>query len=205
MKTSQERILSGAFHLFLEFNYEKVSTSMLEKKIGLSRGSIFYHSKNKEELFRDVIDKFILAKQDIENRLVLSEFENKTLFDFLNKFVDSVEANIVSMKTLVEDEEKAYGAYFRLIYQAQQYYKGFSEHIFEKFNRERKCFEVVVRNAIEKGEIKSHISPENIAYHLRYIFAGCSFQESLNKGVKIDELRSLILSYYKLIKNGDNE
>lgn len=202
---SQKRILEGAFRLFLEYNYEKVSVFMLEKTIGLSRGSIFYHSKNKEELFRDVVDKFVLEKQDIENRIIASDIENKTLFDFLNDFVDSVEANISSMRSLVENESKAYGSYFSLLYQAKQYYPGFSEHLLKKFDDERKVVEWVVQNAIRKGELKSNLDPVTVSYHLRYIFVGCSFQESLGCGVKVEELRVLLISYYKLIKNDENE
>lgn len=36
-----DRILIPAFKLFMTYNYEKVSTSLLEQETGLTRGAIF--------------------------------------------------------------------------------------------------------------------------------------------------------------------
>lgn len=55
--------------MFLEYSYEKVSTSLLEKKIGLTCGAIFYYAKNKNQLFRDVINKYVLEKQDVKYKM----------------------------------------------------------------------------------------------------------------------------------------
>lgn len=199
-KETQERILAGAFRLFLENNYEKVSTRQLEQTTGLTRGAIYYYSGDKNGLFRDVIDKFILEKQDINHRMAAKNIDELSLFDYLNDYVDSVEKNINSMRMLVRDESKAYGAYFRLLYQAQINYEGFSELISKKFEEERQILEKVIRNAILRKEINPDLNPVELSFHLRYIFLGNSFEESLKIGVRINELRALLLYYYKLIK-----
>lgn len=198
--SSENRILAGAFQLFLEYSYEKVSTSLLEEKIGLTRGAIFYYAKNKNQLFRDVINKYVLEKQDVKNKMSSINIERVTLFEFLNTYIDCAQKNINSMRSLVNDESKAYGAYFRLLYQAQLNYEGFSELITQKFEEERSLLDQVVKDAIERGEIKQELNPAEVARHIRYIFIGNSFEESLKVGFKIEEARSLILSYYNLIK-----
>lgn len=48
-----DRILIPAFRLFMTYNYEKVSTSLLEKETGLTRGAIFYKLRTKEDIFVD--------------------------------------------------------------------------------------------------------------------------------------------------------
>ena len=186
--------------MFLEYSYEKVSTSLLEEKIGLTRGAIFYYAKNKNQLFRDVINKYVLEKQDVKNKMSSVNIERVTLFEFLNTYIDCAQKNINSMRSLVNDESKAYGAYFRLLYQAQLNYEGFSELITQKFEEERSLLDQVVKYAIERGEIKQELNPAEVARHIRYIFIGNSFEESLKVGFKIEEARSLILSYYNLIK-----
>lgn len=198
--SSENRILAGAFQLFLEYSYEKVSTSLLEEKIGLTRGAIFYYAKNKNQLFRDVINKYVLEKQDVKNKMSSVNIERVTLFEFLNTYIDCAQKNINSMRSLVNDESKAYGAYFRLLYQAQLNYEGFSELITQKFEEERSLLDQVVKYAIKRGEIKQELNPAEVARHIRYIFIGNSFEESLKIGFKIEEARSLILSYYNLIK-----
>lgn len=198
---SETRILAGAFQLFLEYNYEKVSTSLLEAKIGLTRGAVFYYAKNKKELFRDVIDKYVLEKQDVKFKMSSVRIEQITLLEFLNDYIDSAQKNINSMRDLVDDEAKAYGSYFRLLYQAQLNYDGFSELISQKFEEERCLLERVIRNSMERGEIKQGLDPSEVARHIRYIFIGNSFEESLKVGFKIEEARSFVMSYYKLIKH----
>lgn len=197
---SENRILAGAFQLFLEYNYEKVSTSLLEKKINLTRGAIFYYAKNKNELFRDVIDKYILEKQDVKNKIVSSEINNMTLFEFFNHYIESAQKNINSMRDLVDDEASAYGAYFRLLYQAQLHYDGFSDLISRKFEEERSLLQKVLKNAFDRREIRQDLDLADVARHIRYLFTGYSFEESFKMGFKIEEARSLIMSYYKLIK-----
>lgn len=197
---TENRILAGAFQLFLEYNYEKVSTSLLESKIGLTRGAIFYYAKNKKELFRDVIDKYVLEKQDVKNKMSSVNIEHITLFNFLNDYIDSAKNNIESMRDMVQDESQAYGAYFRLLYQSQLYYDGFSEIISRKFEEERSMLGKVISNAIATGEIRPDLEPAEIAHHIRFIFTGYSFEESLKIGFKAEEARFLIMSYYKLIK-----
>lgn len=199
-KETQERILAGAFRLFLENNYEKVSARELEQATGLTRGAIYYYSKDKNGLFRDVINKYILEKQDIKNRMGTRNIDEISLFDFLNDYVDCIDRNISSMRLLVKDESKADGAYFHLLYQAQINYEGFSELISKIFEEERRILEKVIRNAISRGEINPNFNPVELSFHLRYIFLGNSFEASLKTGVRINELRAFLLYYYKLIK-----
>ncbi len=49
-----------AFNLFAAYSYPDVSYSLLEKATGISRGSMVYYFKNKEGIFRAVIEKYIL-------------------------------------------------------------------------------------------------------------------------------------------------
>ena len=54
-ETSRKRILMEAFKLFATMPYERVSFSVMEKEIGISRGSMIYYFKNKEGLFKEVV------------------------------------------------------------------------------------------------------------------------------------------------------
>ena len=62
MNKKEERknnILIGAFKLFLSKEYADVVTADLEEITGVTRGAIYYKVKNKEGLYRAVIDKFV--------------------------------------------------------------------------------------------------------------------------------------------------
>jgi AcrR family transcriptional regulator len=56
----RRQILDGARRCFAEYGYENATVRRLEKAIGLSRGAIFHHFRDKDALF------FALAHQDAE-------------------------------------------------------------------------------------------------------------------------------------------
>ena len=58
-ETSRQKILTEAFRLFATMPYDRVSFSVMEKEIGISRGSMVYYFKNKEGLFREILHTFV--------------------------------------------------------------------------------------------------------------------------------------------------
>lgn len=56
----RRQILDGARRCFAEYGYDKATVRRLEQRIGLSRGAIFHHFKDKDTLF------FELAHEDAE-------------------------------------------------------------------------------------------------------------------------------------------
>lgn len=70
---SRELILKEAFKLFLQKNVEKVTVPELERVCKLRRGAIFYHFKNKEDIFEKAVELYFfsplnfLYQHNIEN------------------------------------------------------------------------------------------------------------------------------------------
>jgi TetR/AcrR family transcriptional regulator, transcriptional repressor of aconitase len=62
----RRQILDGARHCFAEYGYEQATVRRLEQAIGLSRGAIFHHFRDKDTLF------FELAREDAERMAVAS-------------------------------------------------------------------------------------------------------------------------------------
>lgn len=56
----RRQILDGARRCFAEYGYDKATVRRLEQTIGLSRGAIFHHFRDKDALF------FALAHEDAE-------------------------------------------------------------------------------------------------------------------------------------------
>ncbi len=56
----RRQILDGARRCFAEYGYDRATVRRLEQRIGLSRGAIFHHFKDKDTLF------FELAHEDAE-------------------------------------------------------------------------------------------------------------------------------------------
>ncbi len=65
----RRQILDGARRCFAEFGYENATVRRLEKAVGLSRGAIFHHFRDKDTLF------FELAHEDAERMAAVASRE----------------------------------------------------------------------------------------------------------------------------------
>lgn len=198
MEDSQNRILEGAFKLFLSMNYEKVTVPALEEEIGLTRGSIFYKTKNKDKLFQKVIETYVFNKQSVKNKFPQLAFT--TFKEFIDEYLNRVENTMQSIIAL--GIRNPHRAYFNLLYQALQYYPGFDKKITEIFQAEIPMWENEINKGIISGEILPSIDAHLTAKKFRYIYSGLSFESSLLNGLKKRELKELYYSYYQEIKNG---
>lgn len=60
-KEANERrneILDAANELFMKKGYDKTSTNEILEKVGIARGTLYYHFKSKEEIMDAIIDRF---------------------------------------------------------------------------------------------------------------------------------------------------
>ena len=131
MKNTKERLILGAFKLFLFNNFEKVTIADIEKETGVSRGSIFYYVESKEELFGIVVDKFIFEAQSLKQKMNTNEY--KTFEEFIQKYVAGINRTMAEMLSL--SIVNIYKYYFNFIIQADKYYPNFKESIIS----EREC------------------------------------------------------------------
>ena len=69
--SKRDIILNESFRLFLKKGYAAVSFSDLVEATGISRGNMFHHFKNKEDIFNHAVDRFVFEflTNDIENNL----------------------------------------------------------------------------------------------------------------------------------------
>lgn len=194
---TKSKILEGAFELFLQKNYEKVTIADIERSIGMTRGAIFYRVKDKNELFIQVIDAYILETHSIKNK-----FRFKTdcsLKEFIENYLESVRETMTKLEFL--GIKNGHRAYFGLIYQAVQYYPDFDKLITKVFYQDYELWYKVVLRAYNRKEIKQDIVVEDVAKQFRYIYSGLSFEDSLKQGLDITALRQLYNNYYNQIKN----
>lgn len=126
---SEERrnqILVGAFKLFLVKEYADVTTVDLEEIIGLSRGAIYYKVKNKEGLYRAVIDKFVfdLLSNSLNKREELASNE-KPFLSFIMNELNLTKERMNSVRNTLIDANST--EYINLLSSAKFHYEGFND------------------------------------------------------------------------------
>jgi len=194
MENTKEFIIDEAYKLFLDHSYEAVSISDISKAIGFTKGALYHHFKNKEELFKCVVDKYLYipdAIVDVETvnlseyiQIVIAEAEKiiKKLFGFTLVFTP---INYMSMFT-----------------DAFRHYPGYADSKGEFINNEIEKTKKVLENAIKSGEIRDDINTSLIATNFFSINMGLA--GNLVRNNSLDESISLLkeqnLEFYKLLK-----
>ena len=196
MKDTKEKIALGAFKLFLESNYEKVTVSEIERAIGMTRGAIFYHVKNKEDLFKLVIDRFILNAQRLKNKVDLSNIS--TFEEFITRYLQGIKNTMERMKSL--DVPNLYKGYFLLITQAGVYYPNFSKKLGAIISEEYDIWKEIIQMSVESGELREDVDIYSVITMFRSSFLGLSFEQSQFTGLDLSRLGSYYNYSYKLIK-----
>lgn len=193
--TTKERIIEEAFKLFLNHNYEKVSISDLEQAVGKTRGAIFYFFKNKEELFNEVIDTYIIKTQNPSEKFNFDA--NISLEQFIYQYINGINTTMSKMLSL--SVVNIYKGYFSLYMQASRIYPNFTELMTQNSVEEINLWEKVINRAIQTKEIKD-VNTRHYATLFRSCFLGLAFDRCLSYGLNTEELLVLYQNIYNHIK-----
>lgn len=178
-------IREAAFKQFLTNDYSMVPLKDIEKSLNLSRGCMSYHYPTKQELFIDVIDQYILRKQDVDNKLQTSNA--MSLYEFIEHYIYNVERTMNYLTQFILPDAKTNGtrAYMNLILQAEKFYPNFTRETTIITQKELLLWEKILKQAQNKGEINKQYDCKSIAKQFKYIFFGQSYNDALENGLKI--------------------
>lgn len=193
-----DKILWECFKLFLQKGYKEVTIPDMEEAIGMTRGAIFYYVKDKNELFNAVIDRFLLEKQNINNKL--SENQETSLLRFIISYVEGINKTRQSFLPLSENESLLF-SYMNLTHSALLYYEGFKEKALYTIELEIALWEKMIKAAKESGEIRENVNVGIIAKKFQRLFYGHSYLSGLHSRFDTSELLEIFIDEYNLIKS----
>lgn len=191
-------VLLEAFKLFSTKPYDQVTFSEIEASTGLSRGAILYHIKNKENLFRCVIDDYVLSKSVLTTAYE-AEIKNYSLWNFILKFIDLCieeknelrEMGILNMNLgMLTIECAAFYNYPMMTEKAKEWHEN-----------DMAIWIKVLERAVEEQEIKKDIDVNLIANIMENIYLGTSFSGIIkDKGYDINLMKKELQFVYDAIK-----
>lgn len=194
MDNTKEFIIDEAFKLFLNHSYEAVSISDISNAIGLTKGALYHHFKNKEELFKSVVDNYLFIPE------VIADIETISLNEYIQLTITLSEK--VIKKLFISSSVFTPIDYMSLFTDAFRHYPGYAESKGIFINNEIEKTKRVLENAIKSGEIRGDINPSLIANNLFSINMGLA--GNLVRDNSLDNAISLLkeqnYEFYKLLK-----
>lgn len=193
---SRQKILLEAFRLFATMPYERVSFSVMEKEIGISRGSMVYYFGNKEGLFREVLTTLVYGTSSIK---AVPEAYRLSLCSFYNYLIETLkrEQEQIAQIGIVNINESL----MRIENSALTYAENFKEVTNQWFEEEQQIWKAVIDNAVSTGEIKPDINTTIFSQIFEDCYLGNAFKGVFKKnGYDIDSLKKSFDQIYTVLR-----
>ena len=195
MKFTKEKILEEAFKLFLKKGYSEVSISVVQEELGIGRATLYYYFKSKEDLFKTVIDHYIIKY--MESSLQIEP--DATVADMIESRIRL----IIAQRDILLQSNNPNLTFFNLTsikFIALLKYEDYRKKLESFRNKTIELWKMAINNSIRNKEIKEDVNVDVLSE----LFANVkvSYESNFNNLIKVKD-GSFIQSYfylYKLIK-----
>lgn len=157
VEKSKDLILKEAFKLFLQKNIEKVTVPELERVTKLQRGAIFYHFKDKETIFKEVIEKYFFSPLNIFFPIVPDEIYS------IEEYWDKKNEHLVKIQSWFKQEGVLINpctAFFHLTDEANLYISDFKEKMLNLIECDKKYW----KQAVQMDKMTQNSKLDSLAY-----------------------------------------
>lgn len=203
MNPSKLKILEKSFHLFLTRSYDSVSMKDIQNEVELSRGAIYHHFTSKEEIYEEVLDKYLLPAFSSYTTIVPeTDNTNITLMEAIQSSIKSRQAHSDLLKKVVSFKLVDF-YFFKFIFQATEHSKTFKEKTNLLVEKEFNTWRLIIQSAMRKGEIRPDIDVDSIAQWFIISPMGLGMSAAFTSyvnNINSNDLRSVYLRYYNLLK-----
>ncbi len=191
-EATKERIIEAALYVFLEKGFSMTSVEDIVKSLDLTRGAFYWHFKDKDDVFRSIIEKEHSQRIISMRSIIEEEHEDrarleKILHNILDHFYDN----------------ERFRSFIKLRwFRVEQDPNKFSVPVTELMNKTViSVLKSTLSSAKTKGLLNDGIEPEETTFHLigltngiyRLYFTGIEFYQSKENVTK------LLNSYIDLI------
>lgn len=197
---TRDNILKVAFNLFLQKTYKDVSLNEIVDKIGLTKGAFYHYFQSKEELFTEIVEKYLVIGQ----AQVYNTIPRDNLKSFITTYLERIVSFVDNFKQTIDNVDASKGiSLFNIMFDALRLTQGFDNKVHQLHKEEREIWVEVIQNAKKSGEIKSTMSDMLLARTFISINDGIGLHLIL-EGRYDDipgELFTLWMGFYNTIKN----
>lgn len=199
-KSNKEKLYRAAFRLFATKQFDGVSISDIEKECGMTRGTVFYYAKTKLDLFKQVIEYYIIDTQNVDNKVKFDY--GCSLRDYIDRYVGGVEKTMEELVNLIDldSRDNASRAYISTLLQVCSMFPDIKHRYLINVNNDIARWATIINASVSRDEIKDDIDVLSVARQFVSAFYGLSIIDSMSNGLNVSQLREHMYTLYNLIK-----
>ncbi len=164
---TRKKIFESAQRLFSLRGFERTSLSDIAKYAGLTRGAIYWHFENKEDLLVDLVDYLENEKFDLKRLALAADPSETNPLDVLKKCIYS----------MVEQDIKQYfnSALMSMVISIINGSSGegdLRDKLMKLVEKRRQSVADVLKNCVRQGQLPSNLMIDAATEHLSAFFVG---------------------------------
>lgn len=163
MKT-RDRLLEAALDVFSEKSFSDVTLSEVAERVGLTKGALYWHFENKNDLFMKLIEEICL---DSEREFAEKYGEPLTIIDLKNYY---------KKKLLLLDKDERFMKIYAIMLRRFEWPEEVRANIFlimrGMIKKEKIMIENILFKSRQDGIIRQDIDVEDVAEAIASVFHG---------------------------------
>lgn len=198
MTDLKDCIINKSFFQFLNKGYKACSLKDLEKATGLTKGAFYYYFRNKEEILKAGIDRYL----SVINEMSEEEFLRiGTLKEYIDVVVAQKERNAEKLQELF-DFFIIEVAFFQLVLEVAFLFPEYRRCIDELSKNRLSRWEFMILKAKQQGEVKVGLDTTVLARNLMSVSTSMLNIELGTENLRFtfSDMRMQFEQYYLLIK-----
>lgn len=198
MPDLKDEIVNKSFFQFLSRGYKACSLRDLETATGLTKGAFYYYFRNKEDILKAGIEKYLSVASEMSEEEFL---QIGSLKEYMNVVVEQKERTAESLQKLF-DFFIIEVAFFQLVLEVGSLFPEYRCRIDELSKNRLSRWEFMIIKAKQQGEIKETLDTSVLARNLMSVSTSMLNIELGTENLRFtfSDMRMQFEQYYLLIK-----
>ena len=181
---SKDKISLAALKIFLQKGYDATSISDVVAECKITKGGIYHHFKNKEELFIETIDYLFDRFEELE-RTMYSESEN--FKQILQTYFGSLSNMSEVLGAMTGSENIDVNNFYMLMTNAFIKFPQIREKHGKLHLKNQGLLVEIIKEAQRKGQIKDDIDCETLGFMINALAEGTMIYHIMTDGIDLKE------------------
>ncbi|MBP5658819.1 MAG: TetR/AcrR family transcriptional regulator [Paludibacteraceae bacterium] len=190
----KEQIIYKALELYLLHGYENVSITDLQSALDMGRGTMYYHFKNKDEIYVEIVNRFFLRPKQEMLRLK-DDIRVPEMIEALLRYFRFLEDSLMEL----ENRNINTSNVIMLLYTAYHRFPDLYRRAYRLYATEQSLWQRALRNSMIAGEVRRDIPLQETAALFTQIKDGYDAGQS-GKQMDFSMVRKQYQLLYDLIK-----
>jgi AcrR family transcriptional regulator len=186
----REELLKAALIEFGDYGYDQASLNNILKRAEISKGTFYYHFKNKEDLYLYLYEILAEEKMDFFNKSINPEDFNKDIFTIL-KNMSKAGMEFARYRPEIDRFSSSY---------LKDLNNPILDKVKEKYDlADNNYFDFFIDKAYERGELREDLPRKFIKNMINYLLTNL---QEITKVIDIDEYDTDVNYLIEFFKDG---